>query len=29
MATDDAVGLVLALLLIGYMLTALLFLERF
>ena len=29
MSTDDAVGLVLALLLIGYMLTALLFPERF
>ena len=29
MGTDDAVGLVLALLLIGYMLTALLFPERF
>ena len=29
MGTDDAVGLVLALLLIGHMLTALLFPERF
>ena len=29
MSTDDAVGGVLALLLIGYVLTALLFLEQF
>ena len=29
MSTDDAVGAVLALLLVGYVLTALLFPERF